>query len=126
MVARRCAAATVSAARRAHGGSRAAERRAARARLAPRAAADGSDVRVRFAPSPTGNLHVGGARTALFNWLVARQLGGKFVLRVEDTDQVRAGDGQRRRPQCTRATKDPVVHTGAGAAAAADCCHGSG
>ena len=83
-------------------------------------------VRVRFAPSPTGNLHVGGARTALFNWLVARQLGGKFVLRVEDTDQVRAGDGQRRRPRCTRATKDPVVHTGAGAAAAADCCHGSG
>ena len=63
---------------------------------------------------------------SLFNWLVARQLGGKFVLRVEDTDQVRAGDGQRRRPRCTRATKDPVVHTGAGAAAAADCCHGSG
>ena len=83
-------------------------------------------TRTRFAPSPTGSLHVGGARTALFNWLVARQLGGKFVLRVEDTDQVRAGDGQRRRPRCTRATKDPVVHTGAGAAAAADCCHGSG
>ena len=39
-------------------------------------------VRVRFAPSPTGNLHVGGARTALFNWLYARQLGGKFILRV--------------------------------------------
>jgi len=47
-------------------------------------------VRVRFAPSPTGNLHVGGARTALFNWLLARQLGGKFVLRVEDTDQARS------------------------------------
>jgi hypothetical protein len=37
---------------------------------------------VRFAPSPTGNLHVGGARTALFNWLYARKLGGKFILRV--------------------------------------------
>jgi len=39
-------------------------------------------VRVRFAPSPTGNLHVGGARTALFNWLYARKTGGKFVVRV--------------------------------------------
>src|SRR5947199_4857135 len=45
-----------------------------------------SDVRVRFAPSPTGYLHIGGARTALFNWLVARHTGGKFVLRIEDTD----------------------------------------
>src|SRR5215469_2151433 len=43
-------------------------------------------VRVRFAPSPTGYLHVGGARTALFNWLFARNQGGKFLLRVEDTD----------------------------------------
>ncbi|KAL2455145.1 Glutamate--tRNA ligase [Forsythia ovata] len=43
-------------------------------------------VRVRFAPSPTGNLHVGGARTALFNYLFARSKGGKFVLRIEDTD----------------------------------------
>jgi glutamyl-tRNA synthetase len=43
-------------------------------------------VRVRFAPSPTGNLHVGGARTALFNYLLARSKGGRFVLRVEDTD----------------------------------------
>ena len=42
--------------------------------------------RVRFAPSPTGYLHVGGARTALFNWLFARRLGGTFILRVEDTD----------------------------------------
>jgi len=48
-----------------------------------------SDVRVRFAPSPTGLLHIGGARTALFNWLYARHVGGKFVLRVEDTDQSR-------------------------------------
>jgi len=46
-------------------------------------------VRVRFAPSPTGYLHVGGARTALFNWLVARRLGGKFILRIEDTDEAR-------------------------------------
>ena len=48
-----------------------------------------SPVRVRFAPSPTGFLHVGGARTALFNWLYARKHGGTFVLRVEDTDQSR-------------------------------------
>lgn len=46
-------------------------------------------VRVRFAPSPTGYLHVGGARTALFNWLFARRHGGTFVLRLEDTDEVR-------------------------------------
>jgi glutamyl-tRNA synthetase len=45
-----------------------------------------SDIRVRFAPSPTGYLHIGGARTALFNWLFARHHGGKFVLRIEDTD----------------------------------------
>jgi glutamyl-tRNA synthetase len=48
-----------------------------------------STVRVRFAPSPTGFLHVGGARTALFNWLFARHAGGVFVLRIEDTDQDR-------------------------------------
>ena len=48
-----------------------------------------SDIRVRFAPSPTGYLHIGGARTALFNWLFARHHGGKFILRVEDTDQAR-------------------------------------
>jgi glutamyl-tRNA synthetase len=46
--------------------------------------------RVRFAPSPTGFLHVGGARTALFNWLYARSQGGTFVLRIEDTDQERS------------------------------------
>ncbi len=46
--------------------------------------------RVRFAPSPTGYLHVGGARTALFNWLFARRLGGAFVLRIEDTDVERS------------------------------------
>lgn len=48
-----------------------------------------SSVRVRFAPSPTGYLHVGGARTALFNWLFARHHGGTFVLRIEDTDAAR-------------------------------------
>jgi glutamyl-tRNA synthetase len=46
-------------------------------------------VRVRFAPSPTGYLHIGGARTALFNWLYARHTGGQFILRVEDTDAAR-------------------------------------
>ena len=46
-------------------------------------------IRVRFAPSPTGYLHIGGARTALFNWIYARHNGGKFVLRVEDTDDAR-------------------------------------
>jgi glutamyl-tRNA synthetase len=47
-------------------------------------------VRVRFAPSPTGYLHVGGARTALFNWLFARKTGGTFILRIEDTDKERS------------------------------------
>jgi glutamyl-tRNA synthetase len=49
-------------------------------------------VRVRFAPSPTGYLHVGGARTALFNWLYARHEGGTFLLRIEDTDKERSSD----------------------------------
>jgi len=49
-------------------------------------------IRVRFAPSPTGYLHVGGARTALFNWLFARRYGGVFVLRIEDTDAERSSD----------------------------------
>jgi glutamyl-tRNA synthetase len=49
-------------------------------------------VRVRFAPSPTGPLHVGGARTALFNWLFARRHGGTFILRIEDTDRSRSTD----------------------------------
>jgi len=48
--------------------------------------------RLRFAPSPTGYLHVGGARTALFNWLLARNLGGAFLLRIEDTDKQRSTD----------------------------------
>ena len=49
-----------------------------------------NEVRVRFAPSPTGNLHIGGAHTALFNWLWARHMGGKFVLRIEDSDRERS------------------------------------
>ena len=49
-----------------------------------------SELRVRFAPSPTGYLHVGGARTALFNWLYARHFGGTFILRIEDTDTERS------------------------------------
>ena len=53
-------------------------------------------VRVRFAPSPTGYLHVGGARTALFNWLYARQQGGQFLLRIEDTDKARSTDESTR------------------------------
>ena len=59
-----------------------------------------SNVRVRFAPSPTGYLHVGGARTALFNWLFARHHGGRFVLRIEDTDLA------RNRPEYTQAIYD--------------------
>ena len=47
-------------------------------------------VRVRFAPSPTGALHIGGGHTALFNWLWARHTGGKFILRIEDTDRERS------------------------------------
>lgn len=52
--------------------------------------ASGSDVATRFAPSPTGFLHIGGARTALFNWLYARHCGGRFLLRIEDTDRARS------------------------------------
>lgn len=54
-------------------------------------------VRVRFAPSPTGELHLGGARTALYNYLFARQQGGKFIIRLEDTDRERLVEGSLRR-----------------------------
>src|SRR5258706_1793140 len=57
-------------------------------------------VRVRFAPSPTGYLHVGGARTALFNWFFARRLGGTMILRVEDTDV------ERNRPELVEGILD--------------------
>ena len=49
-------------------------------------------IRTRFAPSPTGYLHLGGARTALYSWAYARRHGGKFILRVEDTDLERSTD----------------------------------
>jgi glutamyl-tRNA synthetase len=55
-----------------------------------------SAPRLRFAPSPTGYLHVGGARTALFNWLYARKHGGQFLLRIEDTDRARSTDASTR------------------------------
>lgn len=50
-------------------------------------------IRVRFAPSPTGPLHIGGVRTALYNYLFARHQGGTFILRIEDTDQARYVEG---------------------------------
>jgi len=53
-------------------------------------------VRVRFAPSPTGYLHIGSARTALFNYLYARHTGGKFLLRIEDTDLARSTEESTR------------------------------
>jgi glutamyl-tRNA synthetase len=63
-------------------------------------------VRTRFAPSPTGYLHIGGARTALFNWLFARRHGGRFVLRIEDTDR------ERSTPEATRAIVDSLTWLG--------------
>jgi glutamyl-tRNA synthetase len=65
-----------------------------------------SGVRVRFAPSPTGYLHVGGARTALFNWLFARHAGGTFILRIEDTD------ADRSRPELTAAILESLEWLG--------------
>lgn len=82
-----------------------------------------SEVRVRFAPSPTGFLHIGGARTALFNWLYARHHHGKFFLRIEDTDRSRSTeeaveailDGMRwlglAWDRWEGATRDPVLQT---------------
>jgi len=63
-------------------------------------------IRTRFAPSPTGFLHIGGARTALFNWLYARHYGGEFVLRIEDTDQQRSTD------ESTKAILDAMTWLG--------------
>src|ERR1700683_405083 len=60
--------------------------------LLPMTANSTSSPRVRFAPSPTGYLHVGGARTALFNWLFARHFNGTFILRIEDTDFERSSE----------------------------------
>ncbi len=55
-----------------------------------------STLCTRFAPSPTGYLHIGGARTALFNWAYARRFGGKFILRIEDTDRERSTEESER------------------------------
>src|SRR5690625_913322 len=52
-----------------------------------------AEVRVRYAPSPTGDLHIGNARTALFNYLYAKHFGGKFIIRTEDTDEKRNVEG---------------------------------
>ena len=67
---------------------------------------DNPTVRVRFAPSPTGHLHIGGARTALFNFLYARRQGGTFVLRIEDTDQ------ERTRPELIEAILESLTWLG--------------
>src|SRR5579883_2875161 len=64
------------------------------------------DTRVRFAPSPTGYLHVGGARTALYNWLFARHTGGVFILRIEDTD------ADRSKPELTTAILESLEWLG--------------
>lgn len=66
------------------------------------------EIRTRFAPSPTGYLHVGGARTALFNWLYARHHQGKFILRIEDTDQIRSTE------ESTQAILDAMTWLGLG------------
>src|SRR5438270_9249707 len=63
-------------------------------------------VRVRFAPSPTGYLHVGGARTALFNWLFARRLHGVMILRIEDTD------AERNKPELVNGIIDALAWLG--------------
>jgi len=62
----------------------------------PDTLASSAKTRLRFAPSPTGYLHVGGARTALFNWLYARKFGGEFLLRIEDTDRARSTEESTR------------------------------
>ncbi|MGA0102028.1 MAG: glutamate--tRNA ligase family protein, partial [Burkholderiaceae bacterium] len=65
-----------------------------------------SAVRTRFAPSPTGDLHVGGARTALYCWAFARRHSGQFILRIEDTDL------QRSTPQAVKAILDGIAWLG--------------
>ena len=86
-----------------------------------------SSVRVRFAPSPTGYLHVGGARTALYNYLFSRNHGGEFIYRIEDTDEARSTEESLRMQIAdmawlglnwdegpdpkTLGTRDPTVHT---------------
>lgn len=79
---------------------------------------EGRVPRLRFAPSPTGYLHVGGARTALFNWLYCRHYGGQFLLRIEDTDRARSTDASTRAifegmEWLGLAWDEPVVYQGA-------------
>jgi glutamyl-tRNA synthetase len=73
------------------------------ARLDPSPPPPAMSVVTRFAPSPTGYLHIGGARTALFNWLYARRMGGKYLLRIEDTDRARST------PEATEAIIDGLA-----------------
>lgn len=73
-----------------------AAREAAEARKAAINLSNSSPARTRFAPSPTGYLHLGSLRTALFNYLVAKKTGGQFLLRIEDTDQVTYSMSMRR------------------------------
>src|ERR1043166_1868230 len=65
-------------------------------------------IRTRFAPSPTGYLHIGGVRTALFNWLLARRLGGQFILRIDDND------AERNRPEALEPILDGFRWLGIG------------
>ena len=74
--------------------------------LTPCYFAEMAQVRTRFAPSPTGYLHIGGARTALFNFLFARHNSGKFILRIEDTDR------ERSTPEAIKAILDAMTWLG--------------
>ena len=74
--------------------------------LAPCYFAEMAQIRTRFAPSPTGYLHIGGARTALFNFIFARHNGGKFILRIEDTDR------ERSTPEAIKAILDAMTWLG--------------
>ena len=85
-------------------------RRAPSTRMSPASSVIGPmSPRFRIAPSPTGFFHVGGARTALYNWALARRLGGRFVLRIEDTDEARD------RPEWTQGIVDALAWLGIGA-----------
>lgn len=69
-------------------------------------------VRTRFAPSPTGYMHIGNLRTALFTYLIAKQNGGDFILRIEDTDQERYVDGVSHLTEPLKATKKLPLDSG--------------
>src|SRR5512142_1681221 len=80
---------------------------------------DNEKARVRFAPSPTGFLHIGGVRTALFNWLYSRRHGGQYILRIDDTDQQRNVEAAPAPPTSSRsaapATRPPSTSSCAAA-----------